>query len=122
MAKYAFKNVNTNCIIDEQEEWKPIDNCDGSYEVSNLGRVRRTPTTTIEMTDNPLTAILNVRAGVLMCDFNGWVLPCAGYGVAEKRAGVSRERVGYILHSHFRQSRCSYRHFNRLKNTYIGGD
>lgn len=50
MAKYPFKNVNNDTIITEPEEWRVIDGYEGLYEVSSLGRVRRTETTTIEHT------------------------------------------------------------------------
>lgn len=51
MPKSVYKSVN-NIPVGELEEWRSIDGYEGLYEVSSLGRVRRTPTTIIEMTED----------------------------------------------------------------------
>lgn len=51
MAKYPFINMNNDTFSIEPEEWRYIDDYDGLYEVSDLGRVRRASTTTVEYTD-----------------------------------------------------------------------
>ena len=50
MAKYPFVNVNNDTFSAEPEEWRYIDDYDGLYEVSSLGRVRRAATDTVEVT------------------------------------------------------------------------
>ena len=50
MAKYPFINMNNDTFSIEPEEWRYIDDYDGLYEVSSLGRVRRAATDTIEVT------------------------------------------------------------------------
>ena len=52
MGKYLYNCDDVPALIERDEEWAPVDGCKGLYEVSNLGRVRRTPTTTIEMTED----------------------------------------------------------------------
>ena len=50
MAKYPFINANNDTTSAEAEEWRYIDDYDGLYEVSSLGRVRRAATDTVEVT------------------------------------------------------------------------
>ncbi len=49
MAKYLY-SCDIPAFVEEGEEWRPIAGTNGLYEVSSVGRVRRTPTTTVEMT------------------------------------------------------------------------
>jgi hypothetical protein len=52
MAKTTYEEASLDPTDHTDEEWRYIDGYDGLYEVSNKGRVRRTPTTIVEYTES----------------------------------------------------------------------
>ena len=85
MSKYPFINMNNYPVSTEPEEWRNIAGCDGLYEVSSLGKVRRAATSTIEYTDSGVTVMERHREPYYLTQ----TLNCHGY-----------HQLGLTIHNH----------------------